>query len=1178
MYLSQIELHGFKSFADRTILGFSDGLTAIVGPNGSGKTNIVDAIRWVLGEQKTSLLRTDEMSQVIFNGTRTRKPVGMAEVSITIENTKKILPAEFSEVVVTRRLFRDGESQYLLNGTQCRRRDIVDLFTDTGMGADAYSVIELKMVEQILEDHADERRHLFEEAAGIVKYKQRRKETLAKLETLRRDTERIIDHLTEVRRNVASLNRQAERAEQYHRLKQELDALERDKHFLSYQRYVIQLEEVEQHSTILATQKLRYKTSLEQIQHKIEQLNGQIMQTDQHRHALIDQEQQTNKLLADITRTCAVLQERIQSTNNALHVLFDRAHLQTSTHDKLTAEIEQHRLLLNSLDDELSRIEHERSELLTQIDIARSTLEALNRQTEQVVEPLYALEREHERYLTLRAQLRRNVEHMQQRTHELSERLSHTAKERKVNVADLDQLQSRYQQLQKRLHQSEEFFAQARSRRDELDALIERFHTERHHITDELSQLRAEHALLSTIIEPPDLELSDDRTLPLPAIITIGDMIRAPGEWKIALESALEGAHHYLVVESREQVEALARWLVVQGHKKVHVVCLELISHVPAPPPLPPYCGAQWLSSLLECSEPLVWLIRILLDGVAAVSSLEHADELFATVPAVRACVDHQGQLRYRHGIVRIGPVLYTEGKSIGRMQQLQQLDERIAQREHELDAINAALSDAIAERDAIELGILAEEIRAAERSMLDIQRALDERALRQDQLDHRINEIHGELKAIAQEQATLVAEDAALDEQLRAIEQTQAEYLRQKAELSMRLQEQHALIARMEDRIRDAELAEARLRFRIESLHDTIARLQQHLSDLNSDQHAIELEQQQLQLQLSQLESELAFYETEQAPVRTRLDALTAERQQIELQLADRRHELTSAQQQATMLQSQMEQLEKQIHELQLEAERVRTHRDHLIEQTRTELGIELALYSPTISNMTAEQLESQIVYLKSQIASLGAINFSALEEYRSERMRLEQLEQQYRDLQLSEANLRETIANINTTASNLFLRTFESIRKNFKELFALLFHGDGDADLMLEGDDPLEARINIIARPKGKRPLSIEMLSGGEKTLTAIALLFAIYMVKPSPFCILDEVDAPLDDANIDRYLQLIRRFSTTTQFLLITHNKRTMEAADVLYGVTMQEPGVSKIVSVRLTDPEPVSRSDM
>lgn len=232
MYLSQIELHGFKSFADRTVLRFSDGLTAIVGPNGSGKTNIIDAIRWVLGEQKTSLLRTDEMSQVIFNGTRTRKPLGMAEVSITIENTKKILPAEFSEVVVTRRLFRDGESQYLLNGTQCRRRDIVDLFTDTGMGADAYSVIELKMVEQILEDHSDERRHLFEEAAGIVKYKQRRKETLAKLEAVRNDIERIVDHLTEVRRNVASLKRQAERAEQYHRLKEELNALERDKHFL----------------------------------------------------------------------------------------------------------------------------------------------------------------------------------------------------------------------------------------------------------------------------------------------------------------------------------------------------------------------------------------------------------------------------------------------------------------------------------------------------------------------------------------------------------------------------------------------------------------------------------------------------------------------------------------------------------------------------------------------------------------------------------------------------------------------------------------------------------------------------------------------------------------------------------------------------------------------------------
>lgn len=1178
MYLSQIELHGFKSFADRTVLRFSDGLTAIVGPNGSGKTNIIDAIRWVLGEQKTSLLRTDEMSQVIFNGTRTRKPLGMAEVSITIENTKKILPAEFSEVVVTRRLFRDGESQYLLNGTQCRRRDIVDLFTDTGMGADAYSVIELKMVEQILEDHSDERRHLFEEAAGIVKYKQRRKETLAKLEAVRNDIERIVDHLTEVRRNVASLKRQAERAEQYHRLKEELNALERDKHFLSYQRYAAHLDELEQQFTTVTAQKQHIITSREHIQRQIELLNAEINRLDQHRQALISQEQETNKLLADITRTCAVLQERISSTNNAVAALLDRVHMRSATHDKLISEMEQCAQLLKSLDDERSLIEQERAQLLAQLDRERSTLEALNRQLEQVVEPLRALEREQERCLTLRVQLRRNVEHVHQHSHDLRERLSQATAERKAIEADRDRLQSRYQQLQEQLRLSEERFVQARARRDELDERIERLHAERHHITDELSQLRAEHVLLSAITESPELQLSGNDSLPLATIVTIGDLISAPKQWKIAVESALEGAHHYLVVESHEQVESLRRWLHNQGHKKVHVVCTELIPYVPAPGPLPPDSGAQWLSSLIECSEPLTWLIGILLEGIAAVDSLDDADKLFATVPQVRACVDRQGQLRYRHGIFRIGSALDTEGMSIGRTQRLQQLDDRIAQLQHDLDAVNRALSEAIAERDTLELGTLAEEVRNAERSMMEIQRALDELVLRQHQLDRLIQGIEDELTTIAQEQAVLVADDFALEEQLHAIEQNQAEYLRQHAELNKRLQEQHGIISRLEDSIRDKELAEVRLRSRLESLHDTIARLQQQQTDLAGAQQVIEREHQQLHSLLSKLEAELAFYDTEQLTVRTRLDALIAERQRIDLQLADRRRELSSAQQQATLLQSQLEQVENRFHELQLEAERVRTLRDLLTEQARSELGIELAQYSPSTPTMNAAQLDSQIARLRSQIASLGAINFSALEQYRSERERLEQLEQQYRDLQQSEANLRETIANINTTASDLFLRTFESIRKNFQELFTLLFHGDGDADLTLEGDDPLEARINIIARPKGKRPLSIEMLSGGEKTLTAIALLFALYMVKPSPFCILDEVDAPLDDANIDRYLHLIRRFSATTQFLLITHNKRTMEAADVLYGVTMQEPGVSKIVSVRLTDSQPVSPSSL
>ncbi|MCX7936454.1 MAG: chromosome segregation protein SMC [Bacteroidota bacterium] len=1174
MYLSRVELHGFKSFADRTILQFSDGLTAIVGPNGSGKTNIIDAIRWVLGEQKPSLLRADGMSNVIFNGTRTRKPLGMAEVSLVIENTKQILPTEFSQVVITRRLFRDGESQYLLNGSICRRKDIVDMFADTGMGADAYSVIELKMVEQILEDHSDERRHLFEEAAGIVKYKQRRKEALSKLEATRADIDRLLDHITEVRRSVGSLKRQAERAERYHQLTRQLRQLEIERNYRTYQLLTQQLEELEHRIVSLNAERLRLSDESSTIEQQIAALHDELSTLEQERDTLVSEEQRLSTAIAQLDRSCAVVQERITATEESLASMVEDARSRSAMQDQLEGELEKLSQQAEQLEQELHIHEQERQNTQRQLEQAREHLDTLRQQLETISEPLRLLEREHERRSTLRAQLRRTVEQLHQRAHQLTSKISHLQAERQHLLEEHHRYTTRYEAARQTVLACETQLAAARRERENAEHTIEQLRQRRQALSDELSLLRADQAVLSSIVDYSELDPAAAQDFPL-GIVTVGDLLSVPPTWSVAVESALSGIERYIVVESRAQLEQVKAWLYAQGHKRLHIVCKELIPRISPSPPLPSSTKAQWLSSFITCDEPLSWFIHAVLAGIAATDSLDDAENLFAAFPQIVAVATPEGQIRFRTGIVRLGRPHRMEGLSIGRRQRLHAVESRIAEIEGELASIESDLSATLHKRDQIVLPYYAEQLRLAEREMLTIERMLDEFVSRRQQLERQMEELEAELKAIVAEQTSLVADDAALEETIRENDRQRAQMLQEHATLIEHIQQQEIHIARLEERIHTTELGAARLRAQIESVQERLADLHQRRDSITFDHQWAQAEHQQRQEHLSALREELEKLSAELSSLRSQYTAISAQRHELDGKRALQYRQRDSLFAHAAAIRSQREQVEARITELRLEQERARTLRMRLEEDIRTRYHVELATYTPT-THETNSDLDSAIAQYTAQIAALGSINFSALEQYQQERERLEQLEQQYRDLHAAAQNLQQTIVEINTTASELFLRTFESIRQHFRELFALLFQGDGEADLVMDGDNPLDARINIIARPKGKRPVTIEMLSGGEKTLTAIALLFAIYMVKPSPFCILDEVDAPLDDANIDRFLQLIRRFSATTQFLLITHNKRTMEAADVLYGVTMEEPGVSKIVSVRLTDPEPVPPS--
>ncbi len=1176
MYLSRIELHGFKSFADRTVLQLSNGLTAIVGPNGSGKTNIIDAIRWVMGEQKTSLLRTDAMNQVIFNGTRTRKPLGMAEVAIVIENTHNILPTEFSEVVVTRRLFRDGESQYLLNGSLCRRKDIIDLFTDTGMGADAYSVIELKMVEQILEDHSDERRHLFEEAAGIVKYKQRRKETLAKLEATRHDIERVIDHIAEVRRTVGSLKRQAERAERFAALNAELRALETERLFRAWNEHRSHLDQLTGQLHSLLEQHEALASSLSSENERIVLLRDRIHSLEQQLDNIHTREQQLLTEESTHTKECAILEERLRSTQNSIDSLLEHIRSRSTTHDRIDRDLETCHTQLTIALDELQKSDLHIAEIRSSLTVARKNYEELLTTRTQSSDPLRALERDHERLQTMRAHIRQTVDQLSNRAKRFRDELdplrtSLQELEHRIALATTER-----EKVQTEITQCELVLTTAHQKKHELEAVIEQLQQYRHHLAERLTQCRAQHSLLESIVHQNELDPKLLERAPVRPLYTLGDLITASDDVAIALESSLGNIAQYPVVETRHELELLGNWLRADLKRKAHIICLELIAEHPRPVPLPMVVSARWLVEYVTASTPVTSLLYWILEGIVLVESLSDAESLFMTFPSVQAVVDRKGQIRTRSGIVRLGTPSQTEGLRIGRQQRLHELAEEIAQLEEQRRTLEQQIADARAERDAIDIDALNAALRTAERRLLTVDQSLHDATSKHAQLAATIERLHAELKTIADEQTALLAQDVALDKQIQSNEQRQAELIEQQEEINERIKQLEQLIANNDQMLRSSELESTRIRARIESLRDTIARLEHQRQQLLSDQEDTQAEREHLQELRSQLQELLNEKSRLLSDITSQLEILRAQRQQLDGELTLLRSEHSTAQQRIESLRSQREQLTTKVHSLELECEHVRTLQETLTEQIKHQFDIDPTAYQSTNDSPDAV-LDAAINRLTSQIAALGAINFSALEEYTSEKQRLDELETHYRDLQRAEANLRDAITEINTAASEQFLRTFEAIRTHFKELFSLLFQGDGDADLLMEGDDPLDAKINIIARPKGKRPTSIDMLSGGEKTLTAIALLFAIYLVKPSPFCILDEVDAPLDDANIDRYITLIRQFSATTQFMLITHNKRTMEAADVLYGVTMQEPGVSKIVSVRLTNSHHVPHSE-
>ncbi|NTW84027.1 MAG: chromosome segregation protein SMC [Chlorobiaceae bacterium] len=1173
MYLSKIELFGFKSFAHKVRITFDKGLTAIVGPNGCGKTNVVDAMRWVLGEQKSSLLRSAKMENIIFNGSKNLKPLSFTEVSITIENTRNILPIEYTEVTVTRRLYRSGESGFLLNSVPCRLKDILDLFTDTGMGSDAYSVIELKMIEEIISNKSEERLKLFEEAAGITRYKQRRKQTFKLLESASQDLARVDDVLAEVEKKVRSLKLQVRKAEKLRELKKEIRETDLSLSWLSFEEYhrkldplveKIRSEELLNHELAakIATEDsvaqeaevrlLQEETTLSDMQKQINENNRHIHEREKQ---LLQLEEQRKSLAAEIARINTVMgrdRERIIEQKRLEKELQERKEPCEKNCDELRRKFEtlsaEHAALNNDLKllrDELIRKRKSSSEE----QFAANQL-AMKKQS-------LALKAEHLQAAAERIEIRKKA--LQEKllgNEKTGQNLAARIESQKKTVAEAQaeeaMLRRQYEDFAGRIEENRELLLQLRSRRDKLGNAI---------------------MLASSVLDnfegmPEGIAFLEKQKNGKPGLGCLSDLLTLDSTYRKAVNAALGDLINYYVCRSvgdaRKGIEELKR----SGKGKVHFFVLDLVKNNGNASD-PAIEGTTKTLDTVRFPRELERILPALLRNSYIVPDLAAAESLAMRYPDC-TFVTLEGEVFSGNGMLYGGSSKNSEGIRLGKKAERESLEKELAVVESKVAEQDRMLQQLRSEQGAINIP---EQRRKVEKLLSELS-SIEKEAAR---FEAEKNAAEAEISNAGKEIGTLDNQknisEAELQKLLPSIQESSAKTAAITDNIRRLQTELSSLETRHHQSGIDVQAAQSRWR---DSLLE-LEKLRISLGSCEKSRLGLYEEIRKLETENKAAFGKTGITEEHSATIKNELEKLLLETAGLQKTINEResayREQQVKNQEKRNLLRDLRRKHDVSIQliaALARERNDVEQSLDHLLTKARLKYDCDLSVMpAPDIDDsFDPEASKQKLETLLRQREQFGAVNELALEEYEAEKERFDFLTSQKEDLLSAETQLRTTIEEINKTALLKFQETHRAVRKNFIGIFHELFDPEDEVDLLVHAsEDPLEAQIEIVARPRGKKPLSIEQLSGGEKALTALSLLFAIYLVKPSPFCILDEVDAPLDDSNVDRFIRLLKKFENNTQFIIVTHNKKTMSSCQALYGVTMEEEGVSKLIPVKL-----------
>ena len=1223
MYLKNLTVLGFKSFADKTSLNFLPGVTAIVGPNGCGKSNVSDAIRWVLGEQSAKALRGAEMADVIFTGTDKRKPLGLAEVSLTIgevdEDHLRAAGVEmaFNEVTVTRRVFRDGGSEYFINKTPCRLKDIQQLFMGTGVGRTSYSIMAQGNITQLLSSKPEDRRMVFEEAAGITKFKAQKKEALRKLEYTEQNLLRVGDLIREIKRQIGSLQRQAGKARRYKQIMTELQHL--DTQLARHQFDVLQDGIRERHQQVehLRDGIEQGRTAIMQTEDEVLQLRARLSELE---HQISDSQQRGMEL-----RSQAETQEhRIQFNEQRLREIESQnasalAEITQCDERRLAAEQEL-ALVKQRLEESHGKVEHQRGQLEEKREALRAVeLHLMARQEElrQAQSAAFAAAQDLTR---LRNEL--TALDLQKRGNQV--RLEKLSSEKIQLEEERVRLEARLGEFSQAMQVETLNVAARRGTVEERQGRLKQLHVDLGEVTKALDGLFHQQAeRRSTFNVLTDLDsahegFSEGTLAALKGasgvLGSLADKIRVPDEYVPAIEAAL-GHHLQLVLTERpETAEQILSDLRNGKRGKASIAALGLGRKGTLPDTngsaASEACPALLAAgSVIEADESVRPLLSALLGNTRIAPDLAAATAAYRETNGAFDFVTRTGELLTRQGVFTGG---YANGNGQGSASILARKNQ-IETLKHELVALQTQVEDASrrkggvqSEQTELQAGLqqAQNELRQTEVTIATRQGEL--RALEQSQrsLHQKIDTVVYEIQSLADQDREGNQKREDMSQRLLALEDREKSATTRVAELSAGLDG-----LREQRETANAILTEAKVAFAAEeqmlaSLGRQPGPLEQRIRELGhqAEQRRKEAEDclgrkahSETEINDAQSQIERLQHEREQVGARTAL--LAGQRDELQEVIGGREEQLRGERDSLNELQQRRSQLEVELAQKDMAVQNLRQRIQEkyqlIVDDIRSEcITITYADEGPArVQTVSPEEMAQagvatdwsavaeQVTVLQKRIEEMGPVNVVAIEEYEEAEERHNFLSTQNDDLVSAKAELIEVLNRINVQTREMFVTTFNQIRENFQVLFTEIF-GGGKADLHLADEgDVLESGIDIVARPPGKQLQSISLLSGGEQTMTAVALLFAIYQVKPSPFCVLDELDAPLDESNINRFVRVLQRFLEQSQFIIITHNKRTIGMADVLYGVTMQEQGVSRIVSVkfhkadeRVTDHQP------
>ena len=1181
MYLKSIEMHGFKSFANKIVFDFHNGITGIVGPNGSGKSNVADAVRWVLGEQSAKQLRGASMQDVIFAGTESRKPLSYAYVAITMDNSDHLLPVDFEEVTIARRVYRSGESEYLLNGVVCRLKDVNELFYDTGIGKEGYSIIGQGQIEKILSGKPEERRELFDEAVGIVKFKKRKAATVKKLEEERENLIRVNDILSELERQVGPLERQAETAKAYLKKKEELRNLDVNMFLLEVERLTGELETIRKNGQIAENELNDNRKKQEEIHEQYSVLEQSIKDIDEQIENIRLEQTNTTSAKSKLENQISILEEQIKSAEASDESLAMRRGV-------LEVEKEEHTSQLNSYNEEKEELEKTLAEVTARLEQATADYNTLQEEIKTCNEGIEKNNQEIIRLLNEKANIKSKEQHLKTmleqtniRKAELTQKLLQSKTAEASLVDELTECEKAYEK-------SNEAYASCEAVSKELDQKKTDFKLKRvgasedlQRKTTEVEKDKSKLESLKNIAERYDgfgnsIRRVMEQKASNPGLIgVVSDLINVDKKYEVAIETALGGNIQNIVTEDEKTAKDMIAFLKKNHFGRATFLPLTSVEGkggLKSEDALSENGVIGLASDLVEADSKYKGVLKYLLGRVIVADTIDHAISIAKKYHYSLHIVTLEGEYLSPGGSMT-GGAFKNNSNLLSRKREIEELEERLAKNEKELEELKNRLSDidtaiALAEDDLANNQKELQELALARNTAgLNLARAKEQK----EKANDAFSKLNDENQSIENEISDINAGTKSIKTEMENAEKREEELKKEIEEFQETLDAKTYMETSSTRVLSEIQIEEANIRQKVSFVIENIARVTAELEkdnanieNLLTEAKTTKEEAVKKRSDIEEIKKTIIAADENASDLIKKLEDAQAKKEAMNAEYKgffDKREEIAN----------RINDLDKEIFRLNSQKEKaegsIEFHNNYMWEEY--ELTFHNAMEYKNDEYTDSTELKKMVSSVKDEIKRMGNVNVNAIEEYKEVSERYEFLKGQHDDLIEAEQTLMGIIDELDAGMREQFSKGFATIQVEFDKAFKELFGGGKGTLELVEGEDILETGIKIIAQPPGKKLQNMMQLSGGEKSLTAIALLFAIQNMKPSPFCLLDEIEAALDDSNVDRFAKYLHKLTNNTQFIIITHRRGTMNAADRLYGITMQEKGVSTLVSVNLIE---------